>query len=97
MADGEIIVRLFRPEVVTFLDRKAAELSKGTNKKISRNKLINMILENEMKKDLSINRELDMVKDNLNDFKIILQNYIDTNQAIFYQLANIDNDYISEE
>lgn len=78
-------LRIDNDEVVTYLDRKAEELSFNTGKPISRNKLINLILEHEVKKDLSMVREVDVLKDSLDDFRSLLQKYIESNEAILYQ------------
>ncbi|MET8823994.1 hypothetical protein, partial [Streptomyces rochei] len=59
-------------------------------KKVTRNEVINQILQNEMIKDLTNNREVDMLKDSLDDFKHILQQYIDTNNALLYRAFEAD-------
>ena len=83
----EIVVRFEHDETLTYLTRRAKELS---GKKISRNQLINMIIEDDMKNFLSQNREVDMLKDSLEDFKHILQQYIDTNNALLYRAFEAD-------
>lgn len=50
----------------------------------------NMIIEDDMKNFLSQNREVDMLKDSLEDFKHILQQYIDTNNALLYRAFEAD-------
>lgn len=86
----EIVVRFEHDETLTYLTRRAKELSERSGKKISRNQLINMIIEDDMKKFLSQNREVDMLKDSLDDFKHILQQYIDTNNALLYRSFEAD-------
>ncbi|WP_253292082.1 hypothetical protein [Enterococcus gallinarum] len=49
-----------------------------------------MIIEDDMKNFLSQNREVDMLKDSLEDFKHILQQYIDTNNALLYRAFEAD-------
>lgn len=49
-----------------------------------------MIIEDDMKKFLSQNREVDMLKDSLDDFKHILQQYFDTNNALLYRAFESD-------
>ena len=52
--------------------------------------MINQILQNEMINDLTNNREVDAIKDSLDDFKHILQQYIDTNNALLYRAFESD-------
>ena len=49
----EIVVRFEHDETLTYLTRRAKELSERSGKKISRNQLINMIIEDDMKNFIS--------------------------------------------
>lgn len=76
--------------LVTYLEQRAKKQTFNTRKKVTRNEVINQILQNEMIKDLTNNREVDMLKDSLDDFKHILQQYIDTNNALLYRAFEAD-------
>jgi len=60
-----IRVSNLRDEVVTFLDRQATELSKISGRKITRNEYINLILEKQLRDDLALDDQLDLINEKL--------------------------------
>jgi len=56
-----IFIRSVKNEVVAFIDRKADELSKISKRKITRNEYINLILEKQLRDDLSLDDRLDRI------------------------------------
>ena len=49
-----IYIRNVRDEVISFVDRQASELSKISGRNITRNAYINLILEQQLRDDLSV-------------------------------------------
>lgn len=76
--------------LVAYLEQRAKKQTFNTGKKVTRNEVINQILQNEMINDLTNSREVDAIKDSLDDFKHILQQYIDTNNALLYRAFEAD-------
>lgn len=76
--------------LVAYLEQRAKKKTFNTGKKVTRNEVINQILQNEMINDLTNNREVDAIKDSLDDFKHILQQYVDTNNALLYRAFESD-------
>ena len=54
-----------KEEVVAFLDRKASELSKISQRKITRNEYINLMLEKQLRDDLALDDSLDLINEKL--------------------------------
>lgn len=60
-----IKVSSIKDEVVAFIDRKAQELSKISGRKITRNEYINLILEKQLRDDLALDDQLDLINEKL--------------------------------
>ena len=60
-----IKVSSIKDEVVAFIDRKAQELSKISGRSISRNEYINLILEKQLRDDLALDDQLDLINEKL--------------------------------
>jgi len=61
-----IKVSNLRDEVVAFLDRQASELSKISERKITRNEYIGLILEKQLRDDLTLDDSLDLINEKIN-------------------------------
>jgi len=60
-----IRVSNLRDEVITFLDRKASELSDIAGRKITRNEYIALVLEKQLRDDLALDDRLDLINEKL--------------------------------
>ena len=54
-----------KEEVVAFLDRKASELSRISQRKITRNEYINLMLEKQLRDDIALTDSLDLINEKL--------------------------------
>jgi len=61
-----IFIRNVKNEVVAFIDRKASELSTTSKRKVTRNEYINLILEKQLRDDLSLDDRLDDINTTMN-------------------------------
>jgi len=84
-----------KEEVVAFLDRKASELSKISQRKITRNEYINLMLEKQLRDDLALDDSLDLINEKLD----LLTEVIRDDKAVTNRLIGliVHGDDVNEE
>jgi len=84
-----------KEEVVAFLDRKASELSKISQRKITRNEYINLMLEKQLRDNLTLDDSLDLINEKLD----LLTEVIRDDKAVTNRLIGliVHGDDVNEE
>ena len=91
-----IFVRSVKEEVISFIDRKANELSKISGRKITRNYYINLILEHQLRDDLSVNDDkIGHMNAKLDELIKLMMEYADSNNRLIGLIVHGDD--IEEE
>jgi len=81
-----IFIRNVKDEIITFIDRKANELSTTSKRRITRNEYIHLILEKQLRDDLSVDEN----KYNIINTKIdLLVTAIDEDKKATSQLIEL--------
>ena len=84
-----------RDEVVTYLDRQASELSKISQRKITRNEYIGLILEKQLRDNLILDDSLELINEKLD----LLTEVIRDDKAVTNRLIGliVYGDDVNEE